>query len=217
MTTVYFVRHGETDANIEGILQGQSDHPLNEAGLAQAEAVASRLASRSFDEILSSDLSRARVTAEKIARGRPVAYTPLLREWCFGDWQGRRIGDLKCEFSAEFQLFAAQSPLFAPPGGESADSFRLRAAQVLEELARKYAGKTLLCVTHGGLLKQILKNVLGAPDCPVLPACGNASLSCFRTAGEHWQLVFWNDCSHLECPLPEKNASPAEEEKSFAV
>ncbi|MBQ9500789.1 MAG: histidine phosphatase family protein [Lentisphaeria bacterium] len=217
MTTVYFVRHGETDANAEGILQGDGDFPLNAAGLAQADAVASRLASWSFDGILSSDLVRARVTAEKIARGRSVAYTPILREWRFGDWQGRRIADLKDGSPAEFQLFAAGSPLFAPPGGESARAFRLRAEKVMEELARKHAGKTVLCVSHGGLLKQILKNVLCAQDCSPLPVCGNASLSCFRTAGDRWQLVFWNDCSHLACPPSAESASPAEEEKSFAV
>ena len=217
MATVYLVRHGETTANAEGILQGQSDFPLSAAGRRQAACLASRLAGKSFDVLFTSDLSRALDTAETIAAGRPVICTPLLREWGFGDWQGRKIEDLRREFPREFGLFAADSPLFVPPGGESAAAFRARAAEVLKRLAAEHAGETLLCVTHGGLLKQMLKLVLNAEKPPLLPVCGNASLSCFRLVRGLWQLVFWNDCSHLPEDAPKAAASSSAAVRELAL
>ena len=217
MAAVFFVRHGETTANAEGILQGQSDFPLSAAGRRQAACLAARLAGKPFDAIFTSDLSRASDTAEAIAAGRPVVRTPLLREWGFGDWQGRRIEDLRRESPREFGLFAADSPLFVPPGGESAAAFRARAAEVLERLAADHAGETVLCVTHGGLLKQMLKLVLNAEKPPHLPVCGNASLSCFRLVRGLWQLVFWNDCSHLNSEAPEQPAPSSAAVRELAL
>ena len=217
MATVFFVRHGETTANAGGILQGQSDFLLSAAGRRQAACLSSRLAGKPFDAIYTSDLSRASDTAGMIAAGRPVIRTPLLREWCFGDWQGRKIEDLRREFPREFGLFADDSPLFVPPGGESALAFRARAAEVLTRLAAKHAGETVLCVTHGGLLKQMLKAVLNAERPPLLPVCGNASLSCFRLVRGLWQLVFWNDCSHLISEAPEQPVRPSAAIRELAL
>ncbi|MBR1953244.1 MAG: histidine phosphatase family protein, partial [Lentisphaeria bacterium] len=94
LTTVCFVRHGETEANVTDRLQGQSDTPLNAQGLAQADLVAERLKDEPFDIIFSSDLSRALVTAEKIAAGRPVIPVKELREWHFGRWQGMLLQEI---------------------------------------------------------------------------------------------------------------------------
>ncbi|MBQ7207065.1 MAG: histidine phosphatase family protein [Lentisphaeria bacterium] len=217
MATVFFVRHGETTANAEGILQGQQDFLLSPAGRRQAACLASRLAGKPFDAIFTSDLSRASDTAEMIAAGRPVISAPLLREWCFGDWQGRKIEDLRRDFPQEFGLFAADSPLFVPPGGESAGAFRARAAEILSRLAEKHAGETVLCVTHGGLLKQMLKLILNTEKPPLLPVCGNASLSCFRLVRGLWQLVFWNDCSHVTSEAEERFARPVSANRELAL
>ena len=79
-TTIYLVRHGETEANVTNTLQGQSDVPLNANGVEQAQLAGRRLRSKPFDVIWSSDLSRAAVTAREIAGERTITYTPLLRE-----------------------------------------------------------------------------------------------------------------------------------------
>lgn len=77
---IYFVRHGETAENAGGVVQGQTDVPLNENGLIQARLVGERLKNEPFDVILSSDLQRAAITARSIANGREIIYTPRLRE-----------------------------------------------------------------------------------------------------------------------------------------
>ena len=196
--SVVFVRHGETDANITDRLQGQSDVPLNASGLAQAELVARRLKDEKFDVIYSSDLSRAAVTAEKIAAGRPVIHTEMLREWYFGQWQGMSLQEITRQYPAEFQLFKSGSLDFLPPGGESAAEFLDRAEKFMEMLLKEHAGQRILCVSHGGFIKQTLKVVLKTRTFDALPACENTALAEYALrAPSCWQLVRWNDASHL--------------------
>lgn len=198
-TTVCFVRHGETEANVTDRLQGQLDVPLNAQGLAQAELAASRLKNEPFDVIYSSDLSRAWVTAEKIAAGRPVIPAEELREWYFGDWQGMTLQEILHNYPEEFHLFKTGSLDFLPPGGESAAQFLERAGTFMQRLFREHEGKRILCISHGGFIKQTLKVVLGIRTFAALPACENTAVSRYATAdGIRWQLVCWNDASHLE-------------------
>ena len=198
-TAVCFVRHGETEANVTDRLQGQSDVPLNALGLVQAETVAKRLKDEEFDVIYSSDLSRAFATAEKIAAGRPVIASTELREWFFGDWQGMTLQEITARYPEEFGLFKQGSLDFVPPGGESSREFLDRAGRFMQMLAEKHAGKRILCVSHGGFIKQILKFVLRIQTFDRLPACENTAVSRFATQdGIRWQLVQWNDASHLK-------------------
>ena len=198
-TTVCFVRHGETDANITDRLQGQSDVPLNAQGLAQAELVAARLKDEPFDVIFSSDLSRALVTAEKIASGRPVIPSVELREWNFGRWQGMLLQEILRDYPGEFSLFKSGSLDFEPPEGESAGRFLGRAEKFMEMLLREYSGKRILCVSHGGFIKQTLKVVLGIRTFRSLPACENTAICRYAAKeGNVWQLVSWNDAAHLK-------------------
>jgi probable phosphoglycerate mutase len=198
-TAVCFVRHGETEANVTDRLQGQTDVPLNANGLAQAELIAGRLKDEPFDVIYSSDLSRALVTAEKIASGRPVIQSTELREWFFGDWQGMTLQEITARYPEEFQLFKQGSLDFVPPGGESSLEFLNRAERFMQMLAEKHAGQKILCVSHGGFIKQTLKVVLKIKTFDRLPACENTAVSRFCTQdGSRWQLVRWNDASHLK-------------------
>ena len=198
-TSVCFVRHGETDANITDRLQGQSDHPLNASGEVQAELVAERLKDEEFDVILSSDLSRALVTAEKIACGRQIICSELLREWHFGKWQGLTRKEIIEGYPEEFSRFRSGSLECAPPGGETAGEFLERARGFMNMLLREYAGKRILCISHGGFIKQTLKVVLNIKTFDVIPACENTAVSRFASKdGVRWQLVSWNDASHLK-------------------
>lgn len=199
LTTVCFVRHGETEANVTDRLQGQTDTPLNAQGLAQADLVAARLKDEPFDVILSSDLSRALTTAEKIAAGRPVIALEELREWHFGKWQGMLLKDILNDYAEEFRLFKSGSLDFEPPEGESAGRFLERAERFMGMLLREYSGKRILCVSHGGFIKQTLKVVLGLRTFRSLPACENTALCRYASKeGNPWQLVSWNDASHLK-------------------
>lgn len=95
------VRHGQTDWNLEGRYQGQSDVPLNQTGRAEAQSLAGRLKGKSFAAIHTSDLQRARETAEIIAEvlTLPVTLEPLLREINQGEWEGQFVEAIKARFA----------------------------------------------------------------------------------------------------------------------
>lgn len=193
------VRHGETDANVNDIIQGQTDVPLNSNGLRQAQCVGRRLKDYSFDAIYSSDLSRAMVTAGYIANGRNIIPTSQLREWNLGAWEGKSINRVAAEFPEEHKLFKADSIYFRPTSGESTREFRDRAADFLSRIVQNHAGQTVLCVTHGGFLRMTLLNIMNMEKYPARARTDNTSVSCFRTtdSGNSWQLITWNDASHL--------------------
>ncbi len=198
-TTVYFVRHGQTAANAGSIIQGHMDVPLDELGLTQANIVAGRLKDFPFDAIYSSDLSRASVTAEKIAGSRPVITTEQLREWHLGHWQGKSLEEIKTIFKEEYQWYLTDDPEFTVVDGESSREFAERAKNFMKEIADKHPGQNVLCVSHGGFLTKVFKNAMQVESLPHRPRIFNTAICCFRTIdrGETWQLVFWNDASHL--------------------
>ena len=202
MTTEFVVvRHGETDANLNGILQGQSDVPLNELGLRQAEAVAERLQHEHFDHIFSSDLSRAMVTAQTIARfhSLPVVGLRALREWNLGVLQGGRWADLAEKYPEVDRAFREGSTEVKVPGGESISDLHQRVADCLDELADRYEGKRLLLISHGGAIKQMFRHVvcMDIGEFSRMPLTGNTGVGSFRRIEGKWQLVSWNDMSHL--------------------
>ena len=151
------VRHGETTWNHAALIQGHTDDAtLTERGLIQAAQAAAALASFAFDVVLTSDLRRARDTAEILARGRglTVVATPALRERSYGAYEGRPASDLPVSVAgwAGDRVVDADA---RPPGGESLNDLYDRAARWLDDLRRDYAGARVLAVTHGGTLRAI--------------------------------------------------------------
>ena len=199
VTTVYFVRHGQTAANASHVIQGQTDVPLDETGKLQSLQVGSRLKKIPFDAIYSSDLSRAAVTAEQIACGRTIEFTPRLREWDLGHWQGRNIGQIKKDFPEEYRMFAGDDPEFAPAEGETSREIQQRAGKFMDHIAARHPGQTVLCVSHGGFMIKILKHVLQHFVFPRRPRMDNTCIAIFQTedGGKSWQLITWNDTAHL--------------------
>ena len=200
MTEFVVVRHGETDANLHGILQGQSDTELNTLGIRQAQCTADRLKGDHFDLIYSSDLSRAMKTASAIAapHGLPVNPLRALREWDLGNLQGHNGEELRGRYPEVMAAFKSETEDVPVPGGESRFQFHQRVFDCLDEMSDRFAGKRLLLVTHGGVLKAMFRHVVGmVSNTSRLPLTSNASVSSFRYEGGFWQLVSWNDVSHL--------------------
>lgn len=198
-TTIYLVRHGETEANVTGVLQGQSDVALNENGKQQALLVGKRLKNKHFDVIFSSDLSRAAVTAQAIAGNREIFYTPLLREWDLGEWVGLTWSQVTEKFPEEVRLFESGSLEALVSGGESRREFYERAEKVIQWLISEHKGKEILCVSHGGLLRAIFAAAAGESGLKSVRTDNTCicSLKYFHHNGT-WQLVSWNDTAHLE-------------------
>ncbi len=131
MTTRFIVvRHGETHWNVEARIQGQGDSDLTATGIAQAEAIAERLAAERFDLLVSSDLGRALATARRIGErcGHPIATDQRLRERHFGAGEGLTYDEIGREYPGAFSRTRETDPDFAIPGGANRSSASIRGA-----------------------------------------------------------------------------------------
>ncbi len=150
---IYIIRHGETDLNRRRVLQGRSDHPLNETGLAQARAAAESLEEISFQQVYTSPLLRARQTAQIIAPGvRPVVDRRLI-EMDYGPYEGMDLHAPAPEVIEFFRDFV-HNP--APPGMEPLEKVVERAGAFLEDLKGSCMGDILLS-THAITMKGLLE------------------------------------------------------------
>ena len=163
MTTVFFIRHGQTEWNKALRYQGHSDIALTDEGLKQAEQVAERLAREPFSAIYSSDLSRARITAEMIAEkhGLSVTTTPDFREVKFGDWEGLRYNQINEGWPEDMDKFFRQPGQVSIPGGETFQEVKERTDKALEEIRAQHDGQCVAIVTHGGAIRTMLCSALG--------------------------------------------------------
>jgi broad specificity phosphatase PhoE len=156
MTELLLVRHGETDWNAEGKLQGHTDRPLNDYGRRQAQALADRLAGEDIDAVYASDLSRARETAEILAakHGLTVVVDPDLREKNWGNWEGLTSDE---RLHVEFE-------------GETSEAHRDRMLTAVERIVERHPEGRIVVVTHGGSLRRIQAAVSGFA-LPVIENC----------------------------------------------
>lgn len=157
-------RHGATQHNLDGRLTGQIDAPLSALGGRQAEALGVRLSTWRFDGIISSDLSRARATAEAVARWHdlPVQLEPDLREIDMGGWAGRPYAEWDTSERERFRVMERDpSGLVSAPGGESFAALSDRVERALERTRERYLDGSALWVTHGGVISALLVRALG--------------------------------------------------------
>ena len=162
MSALVFVRHGETDANRNGVLLGRLDPALNDTGRAQAEAVAKRLADAGATRVVASPLARARETAEIVATqcGLDVTVDERLIEVDYGEYDGMPLGDLPRDLVKLWRT----DPDFAPPGGESLASVRVRMAAFGAELLDSLAAGPVVAVSHVSPIKSAVLWALDLPD-----------------------------------------------------
>jgi broad specificity phosphatase PhoE len=156
VTTLLLVRHGETDWNAEGRLQGHTDRPLNDHGRRQAKDLADRLADEGADAIYASDLSRARETAEIVGTrlGLPVVIDADLREKDWGSWEGL-TGDERAHVEQV---------------GESTEAHRDRVMRAVRRIVERHPGQRVVVVTHGGSLRRVQASLNGIAE-PVVDNC----------------------------------------------
>lgn len=151
MTHFCLIRHGQTNWNLEGRYQGQSDVPLNEKGLAQAGSLAERLKDNMFTAIYSSDLQRAGQTAEPIANllGLPIQFEPRLREINQGQWEGVLVEEIKARYAEIWSQRTVDPANVRPPGGETVGEVAERIYAALDDIARLFPDGRVLIVSHG--------------------------------------------------------------------
>lgn len=180
-TTLGLLRHGQTDWNIDFRLQGVTDIPLNETGIAQAKDAARVLQRTDWDLVLTSPLSRAKDTAHIVAEVngfKPAEVEPLLLERSFGEAEGLGHDEWRAKY-ADTNLV---------PGGESLPDLEKRADLLLHALLEKHSGKRLLAVSHGALIRILLRIVSKGEFPRDGERLGNASMSVFVHEDGDWRI-----------------------------
>lgn len=201
VTRLLLVRHGASVGSHTGRYHGQADLPLSSLGVRQAEALALRLAGEALDGVFSSDLGRARHTAQIIAlsHGRGVYSTPALREASFGSLEGLSFEEMSRHHPAFYHPWEEGAWEQRPPDGESMADVAHRARPFLDEILEERCGQGLLLVSHGGTLRVLLCHLLGLGlDYAWRWQFDLASLSRVTLYDEAPVVFLLNDTSHLE-------------------
>ena len=199
-TTFVLVRHGETEWNRGGRIQGHTDSRLTADGMTQAEAIGKHLASERFDHLLASDLGRAHHTAALIAPhvNLPIVTHQGLRERGFGIAEGKTYAEIERDHPEMFSRSRDTDPDYAAQGGESRRQFHTRITEALAALAAEHVGRHVLLVTHGGVLAAIFRWLNGLPIAsPHHIEIPNAAYNriCLDDGG--WQIEVWGSVAHL--------------------
>ena len=158
MTKIFLIRHGETEWNKTGRLQGNSDVKLSPEGIRQAQLMAVHVPFKHIDAVYASDLQRAVDTAKILAAkfNLPVKTTPGLRETNFGDWEGRIISELLEESPDDFGNFFIKPDKVKPPNGETFLECQARVMNALDEIVAEHDGQRIIVVCHGAVIRLIL-------------------------------------------------------------
>jgi glucosyl-3-phosphoglycerate phosphatase len=184
------VRHGQSEWNESRVLQGHADVPLTALGRDQASALAPAIAALRPSRAVTSDLSRARETAERLGHANAFP-DPMLREIDVGIWQGRSIAELEALQPAVYSDWRAGT--YRPEGGEGWQDFQARIEATLHDEIATGGAQTLLVVCHGGVIRAALQSFLGLEPQQILPV-GPASLTALRIGpnGRRAQLELFN-------------------------
>jgi broad specificity phosphatase PhoE len=165
MSELWLVRHGQTDWNVQGIYQGQSDVPLNETGRTQARELALKLQGQHFEAIYSSDLSRARETAEILAKHLDLSLKidRRLREICHGEWEGMHVQDIAVRYNLDMNTPHKRPVDSRAPGGESVIEVKERMIAAANDLTSAYPMGQILVVSHGLAVAALYCEASGLP------------------------------------------------------
>jgi len=199
-THILLIRHGETDWNAEGRIQGQLQVPLNGRGFAQAQALGRFLRTSPFDAVYSSDLLRARQTAEAIVRnsGDEIRYDARLREWDLGVLSGLLRSEVEQQQPFAYRIrrdYLVDEPI---PGGESIRQRYERVMEAVCDMVAAHPGATLVVVSHGGPVGDCYRRALGRGVEERLKVdVFNASINRIQVEGDRWAVVSWAEMDHL--------------------
>lgn len=204
-TRIIAIRHGETAWNVDTRLQGHLDIGLNERGQWQARRAAQALADEDIAAIYTSDLSRARATAQAIAdhnanpAARQVHPHTGLRERGFGIFEGQTYAQINLDWPEESRRWRQRDPHFAPQGGETLTQLRERVTATVNTLASQHVGEQIVLVAHGGVMDALYRLATHvAIDAPRSWDLGNAAINRLLWTPDGLTLVGWSDTRHLD-------------------
>jgi len=157
MTEIWFLRHGQTDWNVAHRFQGQFDTPLNANGFAQARTLAETLAGHDFAALYSSNITRARQTAEIISAqlGLPIQIEPLLRELSQGHWENLTLEEVALRYPDEMRAVIRDPAGTHAHGGESYYDIAARVTAAADAMVAAHPGQRILAVSHAVAIAAI--------------------------------------------------------------
>jgi broad specificity phosphatase PhoE len=199
---VLLARHGETQFNVEGRWQGQSDSPLTERGLAQARELARALINDPIAAVYSSDLGRAMHTAHKVAalHGLPVMPEAGLREIDVGAWSGKGRAEIEAEYPGGLKAWATTPAAMRLPGGETLLEAQTRALAFFAERMPQHVDQTVVVIAHGAVCHTILVEAMGGSvdDLWLGERIDNCQISRLEwTASDGLKVIELSDVRHL--------------------
>ena len=201
MVVAHWVRHGETEWNRARRIQGQTDSPLSELGRAQAQATAEALRGRPAAALYTSDLGRARATAEILGAALDLSPRPdaRLRELHYGVLEGKTWQEVETAHPELYQTLRARSPDVRLPGGESRRDLVDRALGFLTEMSQAHDDDEIVVVSHGGVMAYVLRAIVQIPYAARSRfRTPNCCISTFVYDGADWNLRTWCRVDHLE-------------------
>lgn len=200
MMRIFLIRHGETEWNLQGKLQGNSEVRLTSEGVRQARLLAEHLPFQHVDTIYSSDLSRAVETATILAKhfNLPVKKVPELREANFGDWEGRLIRELAEESPNDFGKFFIDPERCHPPHGETFLECQARVMNVIRDIIAEHENQNVMVVSHGAAIRLIIGAALDMPIHKIWAISQfNTALNILRVDEGNFTAELINSTAHL--------------------
>ena len=200
---LYFIRHGQSVTNLQGVFTGQADVPLTEEGCRDARRAGELLRGISFDRVYASDLSRAMRTAELALPGVAYETTPLLREYDLGELALQSVAACREKYAPDFTE-NQRNGNYLPYGGENVEMIHARIRAFLSSLPREGCER-IAVFTHGGLINAAFDLLLGLRD-RCRRAMDNGAISVFRIEDGRASLLTWNCTGRL----PDSGTDPSE-------
>ncbi len=201
MTRLLIVRHAESALNEQNRIQGHKDSGLTFKGLYQAQRLSKRINKMKIDKIYSSDLGRAYATTLEIVRHTklPIVRDPLLREIHLGDWEGMTPEEVDRLYDKGYQKWLRKPSAVKIPKSEGIGRFRKRVISRVKTIARANRGKTVLIMTHGGVITALLADWLKADFDHILLnlQIDNTSITIVEETEKRVRVKAINDASHI--------------------
>ena len=199
LSHIHFIRHGETTWNNERRWQGQIDTPLSERGVAQAQALGEYLRGRAISTVYTSDLARARVTAETIAKvlDVPIQADMRWREMNVGILQGLTHPEIVERYPQHLDGLRDNWWDYEVEGAETRRVMLARLRAAFEEIAASAPGPEAAIVSHGGTIRVLMHHLF--PDIPetLTKPIQNTSLTTIMRDGDGWRLLLLAETPHL--------------------
>jgi broad specificity phosphatase PhoE len=200
MSQIILVRHGQTPWNLDKIFRGSRDIPLDDQGREEARLAGEWLKEETIHAAYASPLSRARDTADAIARHHnlSVADLPGLTDLCYGDWEGMPLAEVKVRYAELYSRWETAPATVRFPRGETLDEVRDRALAAVEAVVRRHPEQVVLLAAHRAVNKVLIAALIGLDNSHFWRiGQDTTAINRFHRVGGTWHLMGLNDTCHL--------------------